>query len=235
METKHSALQKTEKKDFRVKAVIFDFDGTLFDTLDVWSEATVKLLGKYNIELTQEVYDVLDKLTLDQGIAWCIDTFQIDTTLEDLVSEYEEIIEKAYAHSVKPQKGAIEALEYLKKHNIPMVIASASKTNWIQSALENHHLSYYFQKIYSCHEYSTNKSSPFIYQKAAEDLGLCPKDIAVVEDTLYALQTAKAAGFISTAVFEPHERHKAQIEELADLYLSSLADLPKTSLIKEKE
>lgn len=114
----------------------------------------------------------------------------------------------------------------MKEKNIPMAAATASDKEHIKAAFERLGLDGYFKRIFTCSEVGAGKRQPLIYERAAEYLGAKPEEILVFEDALYALTTAKNAGFHTAGVYDRFsENEQEAIRRQADIYLRDLTDL----------
>ena len=83
-----------------------------------------------------------------------------------------------------------------------MCVASATAMPLMQACLQRLEVLPLFDFLLSCEEFCTSKREPLIYLEAARRFGQCPQEIAVYEDALYALQTARQAGFFTVGVYE---------------------------------
>ena len=83
-----------------------------------------------------------------------------------------------------------------------MCVASATAEHLMESCLTRLGVRQYFEFLLSCETVGAGKRSPLVYQESARRLGTVPGEIAVYEDALYAVQTAKAAGFHVVGVYD---------------------------------
>ena len=135
------------------------------------------------------------------------------------------MLEDYYFYEVLLKPGAKEVLEFLKSKNIKMAAATSSPRTHIEKALSRNGLLGYIDKIYTTGEVGVSKHSPDIYNLAADFLKTKSEETLVFEDSLYALKTAKEAGFVTVGVFdEKGESNQAELENQADLYLKKLDD-----------
>jgi len=116
-------------------------------------------------------------------------------------------------------------LQELERRQIPMVIATSSDRSYLQAAFQRNGIDSFFQKIFTCGEVGAGKSSPRIYLQAADYLQLPPQDIWVFEDALYAVETAKKAGFKVLAVYdESSQEQEEEIRRQSDLFLKDFTE-----------
>ena len=125
-----------------------------------------------------------------------------------------------YENKVKLKPGVREFLEYHYAKGVPMCIASASALDLVQLAAKHCEIDQYFVRILSCSELGMGKDKPDIYLYAASVLGTDVDEICVVEDSLTALRTAKAAGMSTIGIYDRHTPLQKEIEAASDVYIA---------------
>lgn len=211
---------------YPIKAVIFDVDGVLLDSLSIWRELGRRYITKLGYQPAPDMDEILFPMSMEQGAAWLKDIFSMEASEETIMQALMQQIESYYFEEVQAKSSAEELLRELNMLGIPAAAATSSPREHVRRALERNHLLPYLQKIYTTSEINASKYSPEIYFTAAEFLKTRPQDTLVVEDSLYALNTAKNAGFQTAGIFDPFgEPNQAQLKEKADVYCSSLNEL----------
>lgn len=209
-----------------IKAVIFDIDGVLLDSLSIWKELGRRYIQKLGYQPVPGMDEILFPMSMEQGAAWLKNTFSLKTSEEKIRRELENEIQDYYFKEVKARSGAEELLHQLEKLDIPAVAATSSPKEHVRKALERNHLLSYLKKIFTTSEIGESKYSPKIYITSAEFLKSRPYETLVVEDSLYALMTAKNAGFQTAGIFEPvGEPEQKLLKKMADIYCTSLTEL----------
>ena len=184
----------------RMKAVIFDFNGTLFwDTpkhVAAWKKMSEKLRGT---PFTHEEDLLLTGRTNKQLIEYCLKREptqeEVDKIAAEKESEYRQMC-IAERHSCHLADGAIDLFEYMKAHNIPFTIATSSEINNVKFFIEFFELAKWFDTskiVYDQFKYP-GKPHPDIYLEAAKTIGVEPKYCIVFEDTESGIKAARAAG-----------------------------------------
>ena len=97
-----------------IKAAIFDLDGTLGDSMGVWSKIDIDFLGKRNIPLPANLKDDITHLSFQQVAEYFKDRFKLTESTEDIMNEWHEMAYHEYSKNVKLKAGAKEYLEKLK-------------------------------------------------------------------------------------------------------------------------
>ena len=128
-------------------------------------------------------------------------------------------VENFYFYTVQPKQGVIEFLELLKSMNVKMCIATATDRYQVEAALKRCDMDKCFSEIFTCTEVGFGKDEPIIFQKAMEHLDTSKDDTVIFEDAYYAVNTAKANGFLTVAVYDSSEPRQSEIRTLADCYL----------------
>lgn len=178
-----------------IKAVLFDADGTLMDSIASWRKALKTVLGRRGFPYSEEDFQVLIPLTTKEGGAYLKEKYGFAETGDEIAAEYLGLVEGFYATEVELKKGVREALEYYAGKGIPMAIVTSSERILIEAACKHHGINQYFQGLYICSELGTSKRNPDIFVNTAKALDAEPKEALVYEDSDYAIETAVKAGF----------------------------------------
>lgn len=204
----------------KIKCAIFDFDGTLFDSMFIWDsigEIYLRSLGK---EPKPSMREDVRPLSLYQSACYFKKEYDISLSVEEIMAGVNQTIEQFYIHEVLPKPGVVDFLEQMKKAKIPMCIATASDRYQIKAALSRCEMEHYFEAIFTCSEVGHGKDEPVIFQKAMEHFCADRSATIVFEDAIHAIQTAKADGFAVVAVFDNSEKRQTKIRDLSDCYIT---------------
>ena len=185
-----------------IKAVLFDADGTLMDSIASWRKALKTVLERRGFSYSEEDFQVLIPLTTKEGGTYLKGKYGFTETGDEIAAEYLGLVESFYATEVELKKGAREVLEYYDSKGIPMAIVTSSERILIEAACKRHGISQFFQGLYICSELGTSKGQPDIFANTAKALGAEPAETLVYEDSDYAIETAVNAGFKVIKVIE---------------------------------
>ena len=185
-----------------IKAVLFDADGTLMDSIASWRKALKTVLERRGFSYSEEDFQVLIPLTTKEGGTYLKGKYGFTETGDEIAAEYLGLVESFYATEVELKKGAREVLEYYDSKGIPMAIVTSSERILIGAACKRHGISQFFQGLYICSELGTSKRQPDIFVNTAKALGAEPAETLVYEDSDYAIETAVNAGFKVIKVIE---------------------------------
>lgn len=205
---------------------IFDLDGTLLDSLWVWSEVDEVFLSRRGLPILPDYAQSIAHLGFADAARYTIDRFGLNETPEQLMQEWYDLARAAYRDRVPLKPHAEEFLRKLCVQGVHISAATSSEPELVLPCLDRLGITGLFQNITTIHEVNCDKSSPDIYLLAAERMGVVPNQCAVFEDILRGIQSAKSAGFYTVAVEEPASAlDQIEIEHTADRYIHSFAEL----------
>ena len=205
--------------------VIFDLDGTLLDSSDLWVNVDWDFLGKRNLTAPQEYFAKMSGMSIEQGAKYTNDYFQLGERVEDIIDEYFRIATVAYGEHVPATFGAEELLRRFKEMGIPMVAATMNEEPLVMSCLDRLGFLPYFEDILTQQHVKGSKASPEIYLKAAKALDTPPEKTLVFEDLVLGVQTANRAGFITVGVRDDKgAQDQIALQREAHIYLDHLGE-----------
>ena len=208
-----------------IKGAIFDIDGVLLDSMGIWDDLGARYLRSLDKIPEEGLNKILFSMSMEQGAEYLNEHYGLNKSVKETVEGIGRMLEDYYFYEVLLKPGAKEILEFLKSKNIKMAAATSSPRTHIEKALSRNGLLGYIDKIYTTSEVGVSKHSPDIYNLAADFLKTKSEETLVFEDSLYALKTAKEAGYVTVGVFdEKGESNQAELENQADLYLKKLDD-----------
>lgn len=203
----------------KVKCAIFDFDGTLFDSMFIWDQVGEIYLRSLGKEPQPSMREDVRALSLYQSACYLKQEYALSLSVEEIMTGINQTIEHFYIHEVLPKPGVIDFLKQMQMDEIPMCITTASDRYQIEAALSRCGMEHYFDAIFTCSEVGHGKDEPVIFQKAMEYFGADRSSTIIFEDAFHAIQTAKADGFEVVAVFDNSEKRQTEIRNLSDCYI----------------
>lgn len=208
------------------KGVIFDLDGTILDSMDIWREIDVKFLGRRGLEVPDDYFRNIAPLGFDGAAAYTIERFGFPETPEQIIEEWYQMAVDAYAKEVELKPFAKEYLLFLKEQGVKLGIATSCETQMFLPALERNGILGLFESYTTVREVPRGKEFPDIYERQAEKMGLLPGECAVFEDILKAVQGANAGGFYTVGVFDLHSAYEwGEIKKQANKFIYSYEEL----------
>ena len=208
-----------------IQGVIFDLDGTLFDSMFIWDTAGEVYLRSIGKEPEADLQKTLKPMSLLQSAQYIREKYHIPLSVEEIMDGVNRTVEGFYFHTVEPKPGVIAFLEELHRRNIKMCIATATDRYQVEAALQRCGMRLLFSEIFTCTEVGSGKDRPEIFRKAMEYLQTDRSTTAVVEDAYHAAYTAKRDGFMVVGVYDSHESRQQELLRLTDLFLADYLDL----------
>ncbi len=214
-----------EKK--AIKGVIFDLDGTLIDSMQIWYDIDRRFLIENGVENPpREISEKIKRMTVEQAADFFIEQFSLKCTQDYVIKRIEELVRIEYEEKIPLKSCAVELLDHLDSRGIPYGIATATYNSLAKAVLERHGIYDRMRFLLTDREYPRGKKFPDIFMGAAELLGTRPDEILVVEDSLHSVKTAVNAGFVTAAVYdESSAEDRAELEKLSDYYFTSLKEI----------
>ena len=208
-----------------IQGVIFDFDGTLFDSMFIWDTAGEVYLRSIGKEPEADLQKFLKPMSLLQSAQYIREKYDIPLSVEEIMDGVNRTVEGFYFHSTQPKPGVIDFLEELHRRNIKMCIATATDRYQVEAALQRCKMRHFFSEIFTCTEVGSGKDRPDIFRKAMEHLQTDRSNTAVVEDAYHAAFTAKQDGFMVVGVYDSHESRQQELLQIADVFLPDYLNL----------
>ena len=208
-----------------IQGLIFDFDGTLFDSMFIWDTAGEVYLRSIGKEPETDLQKVLKPMSLLQSAQYIREKYDIPLSVEDIMDVVNRTVEGFYFHTVEPKPGVIDFLKELHRRNIKMCIATATDRYQVEAALQRCKMRHFFSEIFTCTEVGSGKDTPDIFRKAMEHLQTDRSNTAVVEDAYHAAHTAKQDGFMVVGVYDSHESRQQELLQIADVFLPDYLNL----------
>ncbi len=202
-----------------IKCAIFDIDGTIFDTMEVWDSVAKIFLTSLNRKPKPDLTDVIKTMSLYQSAEYLKKEYSLSLSIEEIMEGINKIIENFYFYEALPKEGVVKFLQELKHRGIHICIATATDRYLIEAALKRCEMENYFEKIFTCTEVGHGKDEPIIYEVAAEYFNANKDEAIVFEDAYHAIETAKKAGFVVAGVFDKSETNQSEIRNMSDYYI----------------
>ncbi len=209
-----------------IKGVIFDIDGVLLDSMIIWTDLGERYLKSIGKEPEEGLTEKLFSMSMEQGAEYLKDKYSIDESVPEILDDINNISKNFYYNEVEAKPGVKELLEDFNSRGIKMVAATSSPRGHVERALTRVGLLEFIDRIFTNGEVGVSKHEPDIYNLAAEHMGTVPSETLVFEDSLYALKTAKSAGYVTVGIYDARgEKDQAGLKENAELYLKGYDDL----------
>lgn len=208
------------------EGAVFDIDGTLIDSMGIWNDLGARYLVSLGKVPQDHLGEILYPMTIAQGVSYLKKTYGLAQSEKEIRDGLNHITEVFYKEQVPLKKGALEFLEALRKHRIPMVLATIGEKELEAAALKRLGVWEYFDGMYCCEDYGTTKKEARIYEICAEALKLPKEKVLVVEDVYQAVHSAHTAGFLTAGIQDEASRQdEEKICREADFFLKDFETL----------
>lgn len=208
-----------------IAGAIFDLDGTVLDSMKIWEDAPELYLESLGLKAEPGLGKTLFSMSMAEGAEFLKEHYCPDQDADAIITGVNRIVRNFYFEQVCLKEGAGQFLKDLKQAGIKITAATTSDRELVEKALERLSVIDCFDRIFTCTEIGAGKSQPDIFLAAAEHMGTAPENTWVLEDSLYAIQTAKKAGFRTVGVYDgSSEEDQGEIRRLTDIYLERFGD-----------
>ena len=207
-----------------IEAVVFDLDGVLLDSEQVWDEVREELVKERGGRWHEQAQTEMMGMSSVEWSRYMHDELDLPEPPEEISAEVVRRLDEVYRKRLPLIDGAREAVERLAAR-WPLGLASSSNREVIDLVLDLSGLARYFRVTVSSEEVPRGKPAPDVYLEAARSLGVPPERCAAVEDSHNGIRSAKAAGMRVIAIPNQHYPPGEEALALADVKLGSLAEL----------
>jgi len=207
-----------------IDAVVFDLDGVILQTEEVWDEVRGRYVVEQGGRYDEEAQRAMMGMSASEWSRYLAEELGVPGTPEEISADIVRLMEERYREELPLIPGAVEAVERLAARR-PLGLASSSNRPLIDTALALSSLDRFFTATVSSEEVARGKPAPDVYLEAARRLGVDPDRCAAVEDSHSGIRSAKAAGMRVIAIPNPGFPPDPEALALADLVLDSIADL----------
>lgn len=203
-----------------IKAVIFDLDGTLADTMGIWDQIDIDFLAKRGISVPDDYMQEIAHLGAYKTALYTINRFNLTDTPEELIDEWTKMALDSYKNA-SLKKGAREYLSSLKEKGCKISIASATDILLIEAFLESNNIRHFIDYIITVDDIGRGKEFPDIYIKCAELMKTDISECLVYEDILVAVKGALSGGFKVIGMYDEYsKRDHDEIKMLASDFIT---------------
>lgn len=211
-------------------AFIFDLDGTLLDSMNLWNHVDEVFLGKRGIALTDEYTDIVKSVNIDDAARYTVEKYNLPETPAEVIDEWNDMVRVAYRDTVKLKDGAFEVILKAYSLGIKITCATALTRENTMAVLKGNGILSYFSEIVTLEDLGgkVDKSTPDIYLNVARRIDSSPSSCMVFEDVPVAVKSAKSGGFGVCGIFDKIGNGKKGWEEItstADFSIMSWEEL----------
>ena len=204
---------------------IFDFDGTLVDSMPSFISVMLRILDENGIKYEDDIIKIITPLGYD-GTAQYFKELGVSLSKEELLKLMNEYAYNEYAYKIQAKSNVVSVLEKLKNSGADLNVLTASPHRVLDVCLKRIGIYDLFTNVWSCDDFLTTKADPSIYVKAAEKLGQPVEDVLFLDDNYNADKTAKIAGMKVCGVYDTSsEEYINDIKSVSDYYIYDFLEL----------
>ncbi len=205
---------------------LFDFDGTLVDSMPTYISAMLRILNENNISYGDDIIKIITPLGINGAAEYYINTLGLKNSKEELIDLMKAYMKEEYFNTVPPKENVIPVLKELKNKGDSLNVLTASPHLTLDACLKRLGIYDLFDNVWSCDDFNTTKADPDIYVMAAKKLNKKVDEIWFLDDNLGADTTAKSAGMKVCGVYdESSEDYTEEIKAITDHYIYNFSEL----------
>jgi len=209
----------------RYSAVIFDLDGTLADSMQVWDTICRDWAAGRGYVPPEDLDRTIALMTLDQSAEYVVRLFGLSETPGQVQQEWSRMVTRRYKESVRPKEGARELLEALQKKGVPMALATSGFPEACMGFLESNSMDRFFSAVVYTQDTGKDKTHPDVYLACARALDVPPEQCVVLEDLPESLPGVRRAGMGFVAVYDSSCKDWDALAAQADQAVRSFKEL----------
>ncbi len=202
------------------KAVIFDLDGTLVDSMWMWKSIDIDFLGGRGIECPDDLQKDIEGMSFSETAFYFKERFKLEESLDEIKGIWVGMSIEKYRNEVPLKPGADKLLKYIAENGLKAGIATSNGRQMVEAVLESLHIGQYFQVVATSCEVAAGKPAPDIYLKVASELSVDPAHCLVFEDVPAGILAGKRAGMTVCAVDDDFSKDmEEEKRRLADYFI----------------
>jgi len=209
-----------------IKAVLFDLDGTLVDSMWIWKEIDIEYLGKFGISLPEDLQSCIEGMSFSETAAYMKKRFHIPDSEAEMKETWNRMAWQKYTHEVPLKAGALTFLQFCREHDIKLGIATSNSKELVSAVLKALGVYDLFSAVVTGCEVERGKPWPDVYLEAARRCNESPSNCLVFEDIVPGIMAGKAAGMRVCAIEDAYSEQQKELKmKKADYYIRDYRDI----------
>lgn len=205
---------------------LFDFDGTLADSMPCFSQKMINVLNRSGVAYPKDIVKTVTPLGTVDIARYFHEKLHVPFTIEEIMKQMDDYALVEYRDHIPLKDGVLEYLQMLKQHNCSLNILTASPHHLLDPCLKRNGIWDLFDHVMSCDDLGLTKSNPDIYLAAAKRIGVDLSDMVFFDDNIHAVKTAVSANLYTIGVYDASSAEYAeQIQQLCNTYITSMREM----------
>ena len=205
---------------------LFDMDGTLIDSNDVWKDVDREFLARRGLPYTKAYYEGVAHTIFPLAAKFTKEFCNLPDSEEDIMAEWMDMAGDLYGTSVPVKPGVRAYLDKLRAAGERLIVVTSAVPVHCRTALTHLGLMPYFERIIFAHDLQLEKKDPQLWRLTAEMMGVAPEDCTLYDDSVEACRGAKAAGMHAVGVYDPYfAGTEPEMQAVCDRYIRSFEEL----------
>ena len=202
-----------------IKAVLFDFDGTIADSLEVWKKLDDVFFSRRKINADHSELK-LDGMCFSEAVNYIKKYFNLNDPIEAIKSEWRSLFTEIFLQSPSLKHKVYDFIKALKKEKFIICVGTSNDSIIVIEILQHFGLLDDMDYILTCCEVGLSKPKPKVYLDIARAININPSECVVFEDSIDGIRAGKSAGMHVVAVNDNHHNSvKEQIILESDFYI----------------
>ena len=189
-----------------MKAIIFDLDGTLVDSMKYWRSVSRNFMKTKGIDIEDAVQHKMTTMNLDASLKYLKDYYKLEESFEELMRDFSRTVEDFYRNKVEAKEGSLEILKYFKDKGMKVVIGTSTAAHFANIVIEKYGIDKFIDGLYTADSVGHLKAEEKFYTSIAEELREKPEDVFLVDDSYLALRTGKKAGIEVIGIYDENSK-----------------------------
>lgn len=208
-----------------MKTYLFDFDGTLVDSMPLYASFILRLLDENKVPHEDDIVKTITPLGMMSTVEYLIG-IGLALSKEEVIRLMQEYFLDAYFYKIPAKENVLPTLKELKDRGASLNVLTASPHITLDACLKRLGIYDWFDHVWSCDDFGTSKADPEIYKMAAKQTGERVEDVLFLDDNLNAVLTAKEAGMKVCGVYDASSgEYEGEIRAAADFYVRDFSEL----------
>ena len=210
----------------KYKTYLFDFDGTLVDSMPAYISVMLRILDENNIKYESDIIKIITPLGYAGTAKYYSEKLGLKMPENEILELMNRYAYDEYAYNISTKKNVIETLKKLKEYGADLHILTASPHSVLDVCLKRLGIFDIFTNVWSCDDFGTTKTDTEIYKMAAQEIGKPISEIIFLDDNYNADKTAAIAGMKVCGVYDrSSEEYIDEIKRVTNYYINDFSEL----------